>query len=424
MYMSGGPGSVGLSVITQPAYHVNAVSGDDNNDGYTAGTALLTLAELAKRINNRLISPSLAAFDIYQTGAFPGQVLAADLTITGPTIINFRGVATVVDSGTVTAYTASNPAGGVRAAVTDAAQDFTAHVLKRIRLTSGANIGATAIIGSLGAGVTVANVTEFLSSPTGGTPAFVVPAPGDTYDIIDYGTSCDSHAIRLHGFSLIDNTRRAYVRDISFNPGVSCIASSSADGQTMLHFYSCEHVYTAATYLIRDSSFQMYGCHGRGSAAFFLGMGNSSLYEIGCLYSGLSYVIDRCLMAGQRNIHDGGGARNVSRYVDGFATLIDVHHRGFFGNINGAFTAHVKVQDGSQWVAESANALAWGALGNTVTNALNVENGCSMQYVTKPTMTGNIPGNDVVLASLAAIAWAAVPAIAAAPDTAYVNVRK
>ncbi len=72
----------------------------------------------------------------------------------------------------------------------------------------------------------------------------------------------------------------------------------------------------------------------------------------------------------------------------------------------------------------AGSSVLYGATGNTTTNAVRVRNGSGVSYVTKPTATGNAPGSDVVLASAVAIAWGAVPAISAAPDNAYVNVRQ
>jgi hypothetical protein len=152
------------------------------------------------------------------------------------------------------------------------------------------------------------------------------------------------------------------------------------------------------------------------------------VYTIACAWFGTAQIIDGGMMVGQRNVHDGNGTHSVSLGADGGATLLDVHHRAFFGNVNGIFTSHVQVYDASDYVLESANARLWGAAGNTVTNALKIMNGCNVQYVTLPTATGAVPGNDVVLAAAAAIAWAVIGAaggaVAVAPNNAAINVRQ
>lgn len=103
----------------------------------------------------------------------------------------------------------------------------------------------------------------------------------------------------------------------------------------------------------------------------------------------------------------------------------DLGPRGFFGNVNsGSQVYNVRIEDFAQWAMTSSSSRFWGAAGNTVTNALVVRNGCGATYVTLPTSTGAIPGQDVVLAGAAAVAWAAIPAIAAAPNNAFVNVRQ
>lgn len=428
----GAVASGGLGFLTQSAFYVNAATGNDANDGATPTTALLTLAELARRLNGRTLAASLTDFIVTITGAFPTQVLAAELLVAGPTIVQFQGGApTQLDSGTVTAFTAMNPAGGVRAALTDAAQDFSGYINKRIRLTSGANVGAVAWICSLGGGNTVANVSEFVASPSLATgwpvATIVTPAVNDTYVIEDLSASCDAHAVRVFGRHAVSPTEgRAYVRDIKFVSAKNAYSQSQGQATSSLIFYGCLWDWSVGgvSYVQQNCTCTWSGCAFLGSGSFFISFVFSRAQELGCAFFGVSNVLDGSTMFAQRNIHDGNGAKNVSRQVDGGATLVDVHHRGFFGNINGTLTSHIHVLDASSWVAESANSRFWGAAGNTVTNALKINNGCEVQYVTLPTSTGAVPGNDVVLAAAVAIAWAAVPAVAAAPNTAAINLRQ
>lgn len=76
------------------------------------------------------------------------------------------------------------------------------------------------------------------------------------------------------------------------------------------------------------------------------------------------------------------------------------------------------LSNGSQVIYSSS--YLWGASGNTVASAVEIENGCGLYYTAaqKPKATGGTPGNDIKLAGAAAVAWATIPAVATAPNNA------
>ncbi|RPJ82450.1 MAG: hypothetical protein EHM13_08885, partial [Acidobacteria bacterium] len=142
----------GFVYLTQTDWAVDSTAGNDSNAG-TAASPLLTLAELARRWEGRTFSPAIATVTVQLVGTFPTEFLTLDGAIfTSSVTITVSGTMTTVDSGTVTAITAWNGAAagadGTRGNITDAAQDFTPHLLRRIRLTSGANSGSISNIAS------------------------------------------------------------------------------------------------------------------------------------------------------------------------------------------------------------------------------------------------------------------------------------
>lgn len=403
--------------LIQADWFVNSATGDDTNDGATALTPLLTLRELARRWAGRTFS-NLATVTINLAGTFPTQYLVlSDVTFVDPaTVITVQGTMTQTDSGSLTAaFTAWN--GAVRGALTDAAQDFTASVLRRIRMTSGAANGAVSNVASLGAGVTIANVGQFTTS----TPSTVNPANGDTYVIETYDTQCAGYYIHINGPATLR------VKDIDFITPVGSTARNYAECGGNLNkciFFGCRFNATngGTTW---DGAARYAGISIEGNFGSFFG-GNPNLIN-SVVFGFLQFSAANA--TSQAVLHEGGGARAANMFVSNGTLLETIGGTGnfghaFFGVINGTGTALVTVEDLAQWAMTNAAGAMVGATGNTTTNALRVRNGCGVSYVTKPSATGNVPGEDVVLASAVAIAWATVPAMATPPDNAYVNVRQ
>jgi len=362
--------------------------------------------------------------DVYFIGTFPENSLTlGPTTFIGPTMLTIHGEApTVLASGTVSAYQAFNPAGNVRARLTDGTADFSVLKRQRLRMTSGGSAGAVAWVTSLGGGNTVANISHLWSPPSGANfflgASAANPVPGDGYDVEHVVTFFAKHNIQLQGRVHVG------VRDLGFiagpfDPASSerNISNSDTGNRGNLVFYGCEYDHTAFVYSA-TGKFSHVACGFIGDAwGFFYQACNANEYAN--YYSASSQVVDGSFVPAQCNVHDGDGVRNVARAnEDSWST--DVGHRAFFGNVNGTFNHHYHLFNFGTWTAETSSALVWGSDGNTVTAAFYVANGCGAHYAVKPTAVGGAPGNDVVLANEAPLAWAAIPAKAStATNNAY-----
>lgn len=93
--------------------------------------------------------------------------------------------------------------------------------------------------------------------------------------------------------------------------------------------------------------------------------------------------------------------------------LIDIGHRGFFGNVNwGSWTAILSLYGLSNWHMENVGAIFWGS-GNLTTRALSVPSGSGFVYVATPTADCANVNAEVQLSEEAAIGWGSLPAKAA-----------
>jgi hypothetical protein len=411
-----------LAYLTQSSWFVNSSTGSDTNDGATAATPIKTLAELERRWNGRSFAPTVTAVTVTLTGSFQTEPLNLVATFTSPTatIVEVTGSTTTVASGSVTAYTGFTPSTNTRAQLTDGAQNFTAHVRRRIRMTSGAANTAVTYICSLGGGITVANVGQFRTPPTTSlisTGASVNPGIGDTYvvetldtQIREYNINCPGALVRLKSI------------EVSPVGGTTLSTCKSHQASSINLLFWGGAIVKTATLTIAEGSHTWIGSSLRGTGSIEV-RDSASIHRNMCFFNNIQYHFGAFVQGGE-NVHDGNGTDNVTLVIEFGSELSENQHRGFFGCINGGtFTTLAHLSNASQWTMITASSLFWGAAGNTSTNAIDVENGSGMSYVTKPTATGVAPGADVVLAGGAAIAWAAVPAIAVAPDNAYVNVK-
>jgi hypothetical protein len=410
-----------VGYLTQTDWGVNSSTGSDTNAG-TSAAPIKTLAELERRWNGRSFAPTVTAVTVSLTGSFQTEPLNLSAIFTSPTatIVEVTGSVTTVASGSVTAYTGFTPSTNTRAQLTDGAQNFTAHVRRRIRMTSGAANTAVTYICSLGGGITVANVGAFRTPPTTSlisTGATVNPGIGDTYvvetldtQIREYNINCPGAVVRLKSI------------EVSPVAGTTlCSCKSHQGGSVNLLVWGSAIVKTA-TLTLAEGSCTWIASSLRGTGSIEI-RDSAAIHRNMCFFHNIQYHFGSFVQGGE-NVHDGNGTDNVTLVIELGAELSENQHRGFFGCINGGgFLSLVHMANMGQWTMITSTALFWGAAGNTSTNAVDVENGCGASYVTKPTATGVAPGSDVVLAGGAAIAWAAVPAIAASPDNAYFNVK-
>ena len=176
----------------QPVWHVNAATGDDTNDGTTAGTALQSLPELSRRVGawenlNQQVDVFLDSPDFSAQSTWALRVTSGDAGL-----VVVHGAPAVVHSGTLSAASAEDPAANDFQTITDnAALDWTPYIGMYVQLTSGPNAGALAVIARNGAadaspgGPGQAITSEFgLLSLPAGNPTLVAPAGNETYQIL------------------------------------------------------------------------------------------------------------------------------------------------------------------------------------------------------------------------------------------------
>lgn len=407
---------------TQTTWSVDTGAGSDANVG-TAASPLATYAEFFRRWSTLIVDASVATIAVTFIGDPPaGTPLILDgATFLGPTVVTVSGTMTQTDSGSITAaYQVWNGnvagADGQRGMMTDAAQDFTASVLRRIRMTSGAANGSVSNVMSLGPGavVTTAHTGQFCST----TPATTNPANGDTYVI-------ETPDVTFNGWSIHSYGNASFViRDLEFvaaAPAGFC-GSDVRDRNTQLLFFGCRFSSAAAALAINGRD-RFAGCSFEG---------NTTLFEYGshnilnCCFFGFTQFNSCVVSTFQANAFDGGGTRNAAMFVSNGTWVESIGGTGnfgvaFYGVINGSGTSLLTIQDGGHVVFSNAAANFIGATGNTTTNACQVFNGCFGEAVTLPKANGVAAGTDLVLAGAAAIAW--VFASAAPPNNAAFNAR-
>lgn len=192
------------SAWSQSIWYIDAISGNDNNNGLTPATAIKTLAEFRRRIGsyNQLTPPfNLNAFpesepifgpiganpiDIWLLSDIPLTDVFNLLTVLGPNVcITVHGAATTVRAGTITAVTALDRPTNQAWEITDAgmAGTWTTDLTLRIRIVGGPNDGAIAYVAK-DLGAKTARISPFVIAyppPAEGIMTVVTPAPGDNY---------------------------------------------------------------------------------------------------------------------------------------------------------------------------------------------------------------------------------------------------
>jgi hypothetical protein len=341
--------------------------------------------------------------DIYlAAGAFEESLTLNVVTTAFGQLVTVRGVMTEHFAGAIDAYTTWSSSTGVRAALTDAAADFTTKQ-RRVRLTSGVSSGACAWFNSGTANI--ANVSQFdvAGGSNFGTGA-VAPSVGDTYSLESCATTVSGYSVSVSG------PGRLRVRDLRFvSSAISRRWSARGESSAIqlgLEFFGCAFERVGA-YTVLAGFQQAQWASSIMIGAFSLG-GQGTLKAQ--LFAGLTFV-DGGAWTTENLVFDGNGTVNVSLLVSNGAY--------FEAYGTSAGVAHFDC------IASGSASVRWWGSGNTaMAKPLKVDNGSQFMYVTKPAITGTTPGSDIELAGDAMIAWAAVPAKAtAAYDNACVTVR-
>lgn len=176
--------------ITQTAFYIDSVNGNDENDGSSPEEALQTLNGFSALVGNAFFTAPTTVFvsgDHHDGFLYGNWIMDTDATVT------FLGQsAVVVDTDTITTYTDVTGAGNEAPLIEVAAKDWSALIGKRIRITSGAAIGFTAWIAVAdpdGAGADVVRICQFFEDVF--PPSGNVPTGGDTFvveDLTEFGS--------------------------------------------------------------------------------------------------------------------------------------------------------------------------------------------------------------------------------------------
>jgi hypothetical protein len=134
------------SWTTQTAWYIDSLTGDDENDGLTEDTGLKTLSELARRWKDQTINVHVAVYVLDDTPA--SDYPRFRFTIGESGFVLFRGMnARAMLEWAFTAVTERDPANNQpNECTTNIGGSWTSndYIGRRIRLTSGSNIGAVA----------------------------------------------------------------------------------------------------------------------------------------------------------------------------------------------------------------------------------------------------------------------------------------
>lgn len=419
---SGGGGASGGGLyITQAAWAVDPVAGNDSGPG-TPAQPLLTLAELGRRINGRLLSPAISAMTIsLAAGTYTQPLLVQPVLPLLTQSLVVSGTMTQIYAGAITAFTPWNAAGGVRSAITDAAANFAASLGARIRMTSGPALDGLSAYNSIAA-PTICHPNSFaLSLPSSPTSVSIVtPAAGNSFVL-----ETPASVLAQGAFVWVGGSGKTIVRDLSYVPssaGTRFYAAGGGSGTRCVvlgvHFGATATAAPIVTGCATWAACYMSGPFGPSMIA----QEPSSVVAASFFNTGAGAMQGYWL--GNNLMHDPNAGGSGQLQIINGAHLQDIGAQAghcFFNCTGGA--SLVELKDGGEWHQTSASCFFWGAAGNTAAASTRIFNGSGMVSVNRPAATGAVPGTDLILAGAPAIAWAAWPAVAVPPSNAYALAR-
>jgi hypothetical protein len=384
-------------VVTQEAWFIDPVSGNDSNSGLTSGTALKTLAEMYSRWGPapKLLA-SVSGFITVTLMSAPGIndpiILSGDL---GPdTNLMYKGAASTVRSGTFSAVTALNSATNQAWEVDDSARDWTTDLNKRIKnTTAGANLGQVAWVAK-SIGGTSARISQpaFIDAATihGYTgPTVGVFSTSDTYIVEDITEAYLASVIRVGRFegNELVHPGRVFFQDIYFK---NSVGGTLIQQCASLVFLGCRF----------DNS---YLEHALAPAFMNCNLGNG----IGIFESEMSTITG--MIAGDMNIASGSKVYMQNWLVQGATIYLfggDVVLTGTLGIFDSAADA-INVGYASYGKGSLDAGLALFGSGNAG-HGVNIGPLGSLAYATTPTITGTA-GNVVIDGT--SLTWRTAPQI-------------
>lgn len=174
--------------VQSTTWFLGGAGADDENDGQTAGTPLATGQELTRRLARQAVGGGAPVTVTIQAAA-----LATPIDLTGVRgIVSIVGQQASLANGLLNASTAINRGANTFQTIGSAVFDFTPHVGRKIKLTSGAAgiVGAEAWIDSI-PGPNQAITSPFTTQaggPLSGAVAVVTPAGNEAFNIVSETT--------------------------------------------------------------------------------------------------------------------------------------------------------------------------------------------------------------------------------------------
>jgi hypothetical protein len=228
--------------LKQPTWWIDPVAGDDENDGSTLGTALLTLDELARRWADGELPQTTTVNIAPGTVTSPNFEVTFRVKFTDFVRLWFVGQRTVLFSGTIDSYAAyTNTTPG---AITDAAVGSFAPYVKTALVvgTSGPiNNSAAWILDDPAA--TVAEVTKFVD--INGNISEPTAIGGDTYQIV--ALPFIEPTLIFDGSNTGPQSTAVALRDLELDGlrygAVAGAAASDLTDQPTLWLYWCLHTW-------------------------------------------------------------------------------------------------------------------------------------------------------------------------------------
>lgn len=398
------------SWLDQTTWYIDANNGSDDNDGATAGTALASHAEFARRIgDNAVLDHQITVYILSDLNESLVMRIRTGGPVSGSTSsrLVYIGVPTaIVRSGTVQSYTAPNT--GVEGALTDAGiADWTADRGKRITFTSGAALGCSTFCSSTAtAGVGTARVGRPVkySDPTYSP---FTPAPGDTYDVetlpVVRGFYFDTEALDVE-FGGPSQAQPVRLEGIAINPTNGAVLASIRNSFSAAYGSSQPRVYVGKCSLHElslglNGGLILAGCTGVNNVT---GIGGT----IRCEGHGSIALFNHC---GGGMTFNGPNLHTVFGYFDRSAVYFD---KG--SNAEQSFNVGIWDAPGGSGAALTVypgsivrSASPWG----NATTTTGIAVGGALYYpVTgvKPTLAGTV--NDTLIGGTAK-AYAAIPYI-------------
>mgnify|MGYP003450593319 FL=1 len=333
--------------LAQATWYIDAVAGDDENDGLTSVTALKTHAELSRRWGDGALNQNTTVFlltDIPQTDA-----LNINVSLAFETVLTYQGTAVTSRSGTFSAVTARDRATNQPWVVTDAGASWTAENHKRLRVTSRAGIGGMAWAnkdrGSHQARTTEGVIvdTEFFSV------ANATPSPGDTY-VVETLSKVFLGEVNVRGDLNLGAGVPAYIRfmDLNFaqlSGGFGYVFPFA--GAVTVALYNC--LFEALLLTVNYNNIFVHNCDLKLGVFVAQGLSYFQAGHAGGAYGmlinpGSNVEIDRDMLLTGKGCVVEGGARVVLGTVGAFDCTVqslNEHGSGFVVRPSGAIEQRV-----------------------------------------------------------------------------------